>query len=63
MLTGDPVEAIEQARALKEGNVLAYYDEILVGALRLAQADAEQGRLDDGRLENISRQCSTRWRS
>ena len=30
MLTGDPVEAIEQARAfLKEGTVLAYYDEIL----------------------------------
>jgi hypothetical protein len=54
MLTGDPVEAIEQARAfLKEGSVLAYYDEILVGALKLAQADAEQGRLDDGRLENI----------
>jgi predicted PurR-regulated permease PerM len=54
MLTGDPVEAIEQARAfLKEGTVLAYYDEILVGALRLAQADAEQGRLDDARLEKI----------
>ena len=54
MLTGDPVEAIQQARAfLKEGTVLAYYDEILVGALRLAQADAEQGRLDDARLEKI----------
>jgi hypothetical protein len=48
MLTGDPIAAIEQARAfLKEGTVVAYYDQILVGALRLAQADAEQGRLDE----------------
>jgi hypothetical protein len=59
MLTGDPVEAIEQARAfLKEGTVLAYYDEILIGALRLAQADAEQGRLDDARLEKIFKTVS-----
>ena len=59
MLTGDPVEAIEQARAfLKEGTVLGYYDEILVGALRLAQADAEHGRLDDARLENIFKTVS-----
>jgi predicted PurR-regulated permease PerM len=54
MLTGDPIEAIEQARAyLKDCTVIAYYDEILIGALRLAQSDAEQGRLDDVRLENI----------
>ena len=59
MLTGDPVEAIEQARAfLKEGTALAFYDEILVGALRLAQADAERGRLDDARLENIFKTVS-----
>ena len=59
MLTGDPIEAIEQARAfLKEGTVIAYYDQILVGALRLAQADAEQGRLDDARLENIFKTVS-----
>ena len=59
MLTGDPIEAIEQARAyLKEGSVMAYYDEILIGALRLAQADAEQGRLDDARLENIFKTVS-----
>jgi predicted PurR-regulated permease PerM len=59
MLTGDPIEAIEQARAfLKEGTVIAYYDEILIGALRLAQADAEQGRLDDVRLENIFKTVS-----
>jgi predicted PurR-regulated permease PerM len=54
MLTGDPLEAIEQARAfLKEGTVGSYYEEILLGALRLAQADAALGRLDDTRLENI----------
>ena len=54
MLTGDPIEAIEQARSfLKESSVQAYYDEILLGALRLAEADAILGRLDDARLENI----------
>ncbi len=59
MLTGDPMEAIEQARAfLKDGTVSAYYDKILLGALRLAQADAELGRLDDARLENIFKTVS-----
>jgi hypothetical protein len=59
MLTGDPMEAIEQARAfLKEGSVADYYEEILLGALRLAQADAESGRLDDERLENIYKSVS-----
>jgi predicted PurR-regulated permease PerM len=54
MLTGDPIEAIEQARSfLKEGSVEAYYEEIVLGALRLATADAALGRLDDKRLENI----------
>lgn len=59
MLTGDPIEAIEQARLfLKKDTVIAYYDQILIGALRLAQADAEQGRLDDDRLENIFKTVS-----
>jgi predicted PurR-regulated permease PerM len=54
MLTGDPIEAIEQARSfLKEGSVEAYYEEIGLGALRLASADAALGRLNDKRLENI----------
>ncbi|MET3843614.1 AI-2E family transporter [Bradyrhizobium sp. OAE829] len=54
MLTGDPIDAIEQARSyLKKGSAVAYYEEILLGALRLAEADAAQGRLDDVRLENI----------
>jgi predicted PurR-regulated permease PerM len=56
MLTGDPIEAIEQARSfLKEGSIQSYYDEILLGALRLAEADAALGRLDDTRLQNIHR--------
>jgi predicted PurR-regulated permease PerM len=59
MLTGDPMEAIEQAQAfLKEGTVADYYEQILLGALRLAQADAELGRLDDVRLENIFKTVS-----
>ena len=60
MLTGDPIEAIEQARAyLKDGGtVINYYEDILTGALKLAQADAEQGRLDDVRFENIFKTVS-----
>jgi predicted PurR-regulated permease PerM len=59
MLTGDPIEAIEQARSfLKEGSIQEYYDEILLGALRLAEADARLGRLDDARLENIHQTVS-----
>jgi hypothetical protein len=59
MLTGDPLDAIEQARSfLKEGTAVAHYEEILLGALRLAEADAAQRRLDDVRLENIHQTVS-----
>jgi hypothetical protein len=59
MLTGDPIEAIEQARSfLKKRSVEAYYEEIVLGALRLAAADAALGRLDDKRLENIHQTVS-----
>jgi hypothetical protein len=59
MLTGDPLEAIEQARSfLKEGSVEAYYEDIVLGALKLAVADAALGRLDDKRLENIHQTVS-----
>ena len=59
MLTGDPIEAIEQARSfLKAGSIEDYYDEILLGALRLAEADARLGRLDDTRLKNIHQTVS-----
>ena len=59
MLTGDPIEAIEQARSfLRKGSVEGYYEEIVLGALRLAEADAALGRLDDARLENIHQTVS-----
>ena len=59
MLTGDPIEAIEEARTfLKECTVSAYYEKIMLGALRLAEADAAQGRLDDERLDNIDETVS-----
>ena len=75
MLTGDPVEAVEQARQFlkdkkkerhkerdketdHETDVVTYYEEIVLAALRLAQADAERGRLDDARLENILKTVS-----
>jgi predicted PurR-regulated permease PerM len=54
MLARDPVEAAEQARAfLKEKPLAAYYDEILLEGLRLAQADAERGLLDEDRMLRI----------
>ena len=54
MLARDPVEAAEQARNfLKQKPLLAYYDEVLVPGLRLAQADAERGLLDDERTARI----------
>jgi predicted PurR-regulated permease PerM len=54
MLAGDPVEAAEQARRfLKERSLLEYYDEVLMGGLRLAQSDAERGLLDQERIERI----------
>jgi predicted PurR-regulated permease PerM len=54
MLARDPVEAAEQARNfLKQKPLVAYYDEVLVPGLRLAQADAERGLLDDQRTARI----------
>ena len=54
MLARDPVEAAEQAWLyLREKPVIAYYDEILLEGLRLAQADAERGRLDNDTMQNI----------
>jgi predicted PurR-regulated permease PerM len=54
MLADDPVEASELAtRTLKKMPLLRYYDDVLVGALRLAESDMARGRLDGKRLENI----------
>jgi predicted PurR-regulated permease PerM len=54
MLAGDPVEAAEQADDyLKDRPLLTYYEEILVAGLKLAQADADRGLLDDDRQARI----------
>jgi predicted PurR-regulated permease PerM len=54
MLAGDPMEATEQAhRFLKERPLIEYYDEVLMGGLKLAQSDAERGSLDHERMQRI----------
>jgi predicted PurR-regulated permease PerM len=54
MLARDPVEATEQARLfLREKPLIAYYDEILLEGLKLAQADAQRDRLDEERMRRI----------
>jgi predicted PurR-regulated permease PerM len=54
MLAGDPYEVAEQAhRYLKEHALSAYYDEVALQGLALAQADVAEGRLDAGRLATI----------
>jgi predicted PurR-regulated permease PerM len=54
MLARDPVEAADQARAfLKEKPLTAYYDEILLEGLRLAQADVQRGSLDEDQMRRI----------
>jgi len=54
MLARDPVEAAEQAQKfLKDKPLIAYYDEVLVEGLKLAQADAERGLLNDERMLHI----------
>ncbi len=53
ILAGDPDEAAQQAEAfLKEKSLAAYYDEVAIPALALAQADVNRGVLDhEARLE------------
>jgi hypothetical protein len=54
MLARDPIEAADQARIfLKERPLTAYYDEILLEGLRLAQADAQRGSLDEDQMRRI----------
>jgi predicted PurR-regulated permease PerM len=54
MLARDPVEVVEQAQSfLRDKPLVAYYDEILLEGLRLAEADAAQGLLDDERMQQI----------
>ncbi|TMK12992.1 MAG: AI-2E family transporter [Alphaproteobacteria bacterium] len=54
LLARDPVEAAEQAQKyLEEKPLLAYYQEVLIEGLKLAQADAERGALDHERMLHI----------
>lgn len=54
LLAGDPVEAAEQAQEfLKEKPLLSYYQDVLIEGLKLAQADAEKGLLDEERSVRI----------
>jgi hypothetical protein len=54
MLAGDPIEAAEQAhQILKEKPLIAYYQDVLIEALKLAQADADRGLLDEERKQRV----------
>jgi hypothetical protein len=54
MLAGDPIEVAEQARQiLKERPLIEYYQDVLIEALKLAQADADRGLLDEERKQRI----------
>jgi predicted PurR-regulated permease PerM len=54
MLAGDPIEATEQAQyLLKDRTLTQYYEQILMGALRLAWADWQRGRLDQEEAQRI----------
>jgi hypothetical protein len=54
MLAGDPIETTDQAQAfLKDGTLTQYYEQIMMGALRLAWADSQRGRLDQQEMARI----------
>ncbi len=54
MLAGDPTEAAEKAEAfLKEKSLSAYFDEVAIKGLQLAQVDAKRGALDYARMSKI----------
>ncbi len=54
MLAGDPAEAVEQAeKFIKDRPLIDYYDEVVLEALRMAQADADRGTLEPSRLDDI----------
>jgi predicted PurR-regulated permease PerM len=54
MLARDPIEVTEEAWAYLKTNPLAsYYQDILLGGLRLAQIDAARGTLDEDGRANV----------
>jgi hypothetical protein len=54
MLAGDPAEAVDKAEEfLKEKSLSAYYDEVALRGLKLAQNDIARGSLDPARIEKV----------
>jgi predicted PurR-regulated permease PerM len=54
MLAGDAMEAAEQAQEyLKEKSLVAYYEDVLIEGLKLAQADAHGGLLVEERMQRV----------
>lgn len=54
LLSADPDEAAERAEVfLKDHPLSRYYDEVAIEGLRLAQADATRGALDETRVDRI----------
>jgi predicted PurR-regulated permease PerM len=54
MLAGDPTEAAEKAEQfLKERSLAAYYDEVALKGMQLAQSDLDRAALDRTRLARI----------
>ena len=54
MLAGDPTEAAEKAEQfLKERSLAAYYDEVALKGMQLAQSDLDRAALDQTRLARI----------
>jgi hypothetical protein len=54
MLAGDPAEAVDKAEEfLKERALAAYYDEVALKGLKLAQNDIARGSLDSMRIEKV----------
>ena len=54
MLANDPDEAVDQAEAfLKAQPLAAYYDDIVVSALRLAATDVQRGAMTHARIAQV----------
>jgi predicted PurR-regulated permease PerM len=54
MLAGDAMEAAEQAQEyLKEKSLVAYYEDVLIEGLKLAQEDAHGGLLVEERMQRV----------
>jgi hypothetical protein len=54
LLANDPVEALQQASALlKECSLAAYYDDAMLGGLRIANADVRRGVVPAAQLKLI----------